>query len=599
MVITLIKQSNIKLKTVTPTRITAFLGLNKSEEGDTELKLGEASETQNFRVTQGYEIKKMEGWQQIFESIGQEEVNEMWAGKLNGINTIVFKHGSKLYKRVDGVNTELGDIAEGEANIFYFNSKLYILDGEKYREFDGTTYKEVEGYRPIVAKSGTPYEGINILTGAKAIQESGDGTKTKFDLPEKDIKSVDYVKVNGNTIATEKYAVNFGGIMAGKEYNAYISFENAPEAGANNIEIGWTKEGENHIAKCTNAFIYGGSSDTRVFMYGNPDTPNREYFSGVAVTPRADYFPANNYKDIGNNQYPITDMARQYNTQLIYKKDETYYANIETSTDALGFLNTDFPALPLNSEKGNIAVGQTRVLLNNPVSICRDGIYMWTSSNVRDERNTSKISQRLGREFEALDLSKVVTFDWEDKMEYWISIPEKRMCYIYNYGNDTWYTRTNVEAYSFVVIDRELYFGSKGTINKFDDNYRYDGNFETIDAVYVTGFYGFGKEWLKKNIRKMWSAVKPESKVYVQYSYTTDNQDETIIGEIKYDVIDFAHLDFSKFTFNTSLTVKPFRFKMKAKKFAYFKLKIKSDKNVERATVLNVDLKETEGGEIK
>lgn len=584
----MIKQSNIKLKTVIPTRITAFLGLNKSEEGDTELKLGEASETQNFRVTQGYEIKKMEGWQPIFESLGEENIDEIWVGKLKGINTVVFRHGSKLYKRVDGVETEIGEIAEGKIAIFYFDSKLYILDGEKYREYDGTTYKEVEGYRPIVSKSGTPYEQINLLTGAKAVQESGDGTKTDFALPEKNIKSVDYVKVNGS---------NWDYTPSLPE--GIVSFKKAPSVGTNNVEIGWTKEGENYIAKCTNVFLYGGSSDTRVFVYGNPDTPNREYFSGVAVTPRADYFPANNYKDIGSNQYPITGMARQYNTQLIFKNNETFYANIETFTDALGFLNTDFPALPLNSEKGNIAVGQTRVLLNNPVSICKDGIYMWTSSNVRDERNTNKISQRLGREFESLDLSQAITFDWEDKMEYWISIPEKKMCYIYNYGNDTWYTRTNVEAYSFAVIDRELYFGSKGTINKFSEEYRYDGNFETIDAVYVTGFYGFGREWLKKNIRKMWSSVKPESKVYVQYSYTTDNQDETIIGEIKYDVIDFAHLDFSKFTFNTSLTVKPFRFKMKAKKFAYFRLKIKSDKNVERATVLNVELKETEGGEIK
>lgn len=586
----MIKQSNIKLKTVIPTRITAFLGLNKSEEGDTELKLGEASEAKNFRVTQGYEIKKMEGWQPLFDSIGQEEVNEMWAGKLNGINMLVFKHGSKLYKRVDGVNTELGDVAEGGADIFYFNSKLYILDGEKYREFDGTTYKEVEGYRPMISKDGTPYEQVNLLTGAKACQQTTKASTTRYDIPEKQVDSIDYVKIDGST--KTNYNAN--------ALNGYVSFDNAPANDGSIIEIGWTKKSEeNHIAKCTHAFIYGGSSDTRIFVYGNPDTPNREYFSGVAVTPRADYFPANSYKDIGSNQYPITSMARQYNTQLIYKQNETYYANIETSTDALGFLNTDFPALPLNSEKGNIAVGQTRVLLNNPVSICRDGIYMWTSSNVRDERNTSKISQRLGREFESLDLSQAITFDWEDKMEYWISIPEEKTCYIYNYGNDTWYTRTNVEAYSFAVIDRALYFGSKGTIKKFSDDYRYDGNFETIDAVYVTGFYGFGREWLKKNIRKMWSSVKPESKVYVQYSYTTDNQDETIIGEIKYDVIDFAHIDFSKFAFNTSLTVKPFRFKMKAKKFAYFKLKIKSDKNVERATVLNVELKETEGGEIK
>ena len=593
MVITLIKQSNIKLKTVVPTRITAFLGLNKSEEGDTELKLGEASETQNFRVTQGYEIKKMEGWQPIFESLGEDNIDEIWVGKLKGINTVVFRHGSKLYKRVDEVETEIGDIAEGEIAIFYFDSRLYILDGDKYREYDGETYKEVEGYRPIVSKNGMVYEQVNVLTTKKAMIESGDGSKTKFPFPEDGV-ILEYVKLNGELIE-DVYKVSVENGQTVLHFNALV-----PEKGTDNIEVGWyTEGGDNYIRKCTHAFIYGGSSDTRIFVYGNPDAPNREYFSGVAVTPRADYFPANNYKDIGSNQYPITGMARQYNTQLIFKNNETFYANIETFTDALGFLNTDFPALPLNSEKGNIAVGQTRVLLNNPVSICKDGIYMWTSSNVRDERNTNKISQRLGREFETFDLSQAITFDWEDKTEYWISIPEKKMCYIYNYGNDTWYTRTNVEAYSFALIDRELHFGSKGTINKFSEEYRYDGNFETIDAVYVTGFYGFGREWLKKNIRKMWSSVKPESKVYVQYSYTTDNQDETIIGEIKYNVIDFAHLDFEHFTFNTSLTVKPFRFKMKAKKFAYFRLKIKSDKNVERATVLNVELKETEGGEIK
>ena len=591
----MIKQSNIKLKTVVPTRITAFLGLNKSEEGDTELKLGEASETQNFRVTSGYEIKKMEGWKPLFDSLGLEKINGMWYGKLGDTNMLVFNYNGTLYKRVDGVNTKIGTMANTRTTFFYFNSKLYMLDGTAYREFDGELLKGVEGYRPMVSKDGAAYEQINALTGAKACQRSGDGTNKEFAVDETDIGSIDYIRVDGVNLDVEDSnsvkKINLG--------SGEVTLVVAPKAGTNNVEIGWTKGGDDCISKCTDAFIYGGSSDTRIFMYGNPEHKNREYFSGVAVTPRADYFPANNYKDIGSNQYPITGMARQYNTQLIFKNNETFYANIETFTDALGFLNTDFPALPLNSEKGNIAVGQTRVLLNNPVSICKDGIYMWTSSNVRDERNTNKISQRLGREFETFDLSQAITFDWEDKTEYWISIPEKKMCYIYNYGNDTWYTRTNVEAYSFALIDRELHFGSKGTINKFSEEYRYDGNFETIDAVYVTGFYGFGREWLKKNIRKMWSSVKPESKVYVQYSYTTDNQDETIIGEIKYNVIDFAHLDFEHFTFNTSLTVKPFRFKMKAKKFAYFRLKIKSDKNVERATVLNVELKETEGGEIK
>ena len=34
---------NVTLKTIVPTRIEKFLGLNKSKVGNTELKLGEAS----------------------------------------------------------------------------------------------------------------------------------------------------------------------------------------------------------------------------------------------------------------------------------------------------------------------------------------------------------------------------------------------------------------------------------------------------------------------------------------------------------------------------------------------------------------------------
>lgn len=595
----MIEPSNIQLKAITPIRITAFLGLNRVEDGDTELKLGEASDTQNFRITNGYEITKMEGWQDVFPSMGDKKIQGMWYGKLKGVYMLVFNYGGTLYKRVNGVNTSIGTVADARTTFFYFNSYLYILGGKNYKKYDGgTSILDVVGYIPKLAINappsggGTPYEQVNMLTGSKHMTFSPDGTSKVFKLAEANITEVQRAEVNGSS--TSNYTADL--------VNGTVTFNTAPTQGVGTVDIYWTKPNEDNrdaILECTDAFIFGGSADTRVFLYGNPKHPNREYFSGITTKADPEYFPANNYKDIGTNQHSITGMSRQYNTQLIFKENETYYASIESTYDATGMILTDFPAFPLNSVKGNIAQGQTRVLQNNPVSINNDGIYRWVSSNIRDERNAQKISQRLGREFEALDLSECITYDWEEKMEYWVCIPSKALCYIYNYGNDTWYTRTNVKAYSFITIDGELYFATDGTIRKFDKNNRYDGNFETIDAIYVTGFYGFNKEWLKKNIRKMWSAVKPETKVYVQYLYTTDNQDETVIGEVEYDVIDFSHIDFSHFTFNTSLTVKPFRFKLKAKKFAYFKLKIRSNKNIARATVVNVDLKETEGGEIK
>lgn len=594
---------NISTPDITPVRIDNFLGINKSNDGTTELKLGEAIECINWRVTDKYNLKKMEGYKSIFESLGDEEIHSISEEfKLNDTKIVLFNYGTKLYKRVNGENTEIGTVADNKLSFFYFDNKIYILDGEKYRSYDGTTLAEVEGYIPKVAINappsggGTNYEQINMLTGKKHMTFSPDGTSTKFVLPETDLASIDKVLVDGVDAPTSEYTKTLDG--------GYITFSGShiPVEGIGTVDVYWTKnntENRGIIEKCTNAFIFGGASDTRVFLYGNPDTKNREYFSGVTTKPSAEYFPANNYKDLGTNQYAITGMERQYDRQIIFTEKDTYYATIESSTDALGMLNTDFPAYPLNSDIGNIAVGQTSVLLNNPVTIFNDGIYELKSSAVRDERNMNRISQRVEVDFEDLDLSTAITIDWQEKQEFWVHIPTTKMCWIYNYGNNTWYKRSNVEANDFTVIDGELYFAGKGTIYKFDEEERTDEGNKTINAFCQLGFQGFNAEWKKKKIKKVWAMLKPQSKAYVKLSYETDRTTRDLIGEIRYNTCDFWEVNFTDFSFLTSLSVKPFRLKTRAKKFAYFSLIIENDKDRELATVTCVDLKCTTGGEIK
>lgn len=588
---------------ITPVRIDNFLGINKSDDGTTELKLGEAIECINWRVTDKYNLHKMEGYKAIFESLGDSQIYSVSEEfKLNGIKMVLFNYGTTLYKRVSGVNTSIGTVAGNKLSFFYFADKVYILDGAKYRSYDGTTLAEVEGYIPKVAINappsggGTNYEQINLLTGKKHMTFSPDGTSRVFYLPEKNVDSIDSVLKNGTEVSANDYTKSTAG--------GYINFDTdaIPAEGIGTIEIYWTKADATNrgiIEKCTQAFLFGGASDTRVFLYGNPDTKNREYFSGVTTVPSAEYFPANNYKDIGTNQYAITGMEKQYSRQIIYTEKDTYYATIESSTDALGTLNTDFPAYPLNSEIGNIAVGQTTVLLNNPVSIFNDGIYELKSSAVRDERNMNRISERVEVDFEDVDLSTAVTIDWQEKQEYWLHIPSKKMCWIFNYGNNTWYKRSNVEANDFTVIDGELYFASKGTIYKFDKEERTDEGGKTINAFCQLGFQGFNAEWKKKKIKKVWAVLKPQSKAYVRLSYETDRTNKDLIGEIKYNTCDFWEVNFADFSFLTSLSVKPFRLKTRAKKFAYFSLILENDKDREQATVTCIDLKCTAGGEIK
>ena len=592
-----IPQKNIVQPEITPIRIDSFLGINKSADGTTEMKTGEARECINFRITEGYNLKKMEGYKAIFDSLGDGNIHSLCEANLNGTQMVIFNYENKLYKRVNNENIEIGNVANGKLTFFYFNDKLYIQDGQKYRSYDGKELKVVEGYIPKVAINappsggGTNYEQINLLTGKKHMTFSPDGTATKFVLPENGLDSIDEAKINNEVVTVTKDLEN-----------GVVTFETAPKQGIGTVDIYWTKANEENracIDKCTQSFIFGGSSDTRVFLYGNPDKKNREYFSGVTTAPSAEYFPANNYKDIDTDEFAITSMERQYDRQIIFKKNKTWYGTIESSYDALGMLNTDFPAYPLNSDIGNVAPGQTRVLLNNPVLINKDGIYELVASQVRDERNMKKISERVDIDFEDVDLSQVITVEWQEQKEFWVHIPQKKMCWIYNYGNDTWYKRSNIVANAFLVIDGELYFASKGTIFKFDKAERKDNNSKTIHAICELGFQGYGAEWKKKKIKKVWVMLKPESKAYVRLSFETDRDSKTLIGEAEYNTCDFWHFNFGKFSFLVNLSVKPFRLKTKAKKFAYFSLIIENDKERENATVTCIDLKCTTGGEIK
>ena len=493
------------------TEIKKFLGLNKT--GDTELKLGEASKCENFRITDGYAIKKMEGYKKLFVSLGTGEIQGQWDGYIGGTYFYIFNYAGTLYKVTDEGNVDIGDVADKPTTFFYFGTKLYILDGTTYKSFDGTTLAAVVGYAPLIAINappeggGTLFEQVNLLTGQKRMNFDANGSAVDFVLPEASVDSIDTVKVNGEVVTT--------GITKDLT-TAKVTFTVAPAAGVGNVEITWTEANTTNrafIDKCTQMFIFGGASDTRVFMYGNPDTKHREYFSGIATTPTAEYFPANNYNDIGSSQYAITGMERQYDRRIILKGKETFYGTIGSFYDANNILITTFPVFPLNSERGNIAVGQTRVIKNNPVSICEDGVYEWVSTNVRDERNSKKISDEVWADLEGLDLSTAVTFDWQEKNELWICIPSESKCWVYKYNlphynskgklvDGVWFVRTNIKANNFRVIDGELYFGSTGTIYKFEEDLRIDEGDAIIDAVYETGFYGFRAEWLRKNIRK-------------------------------------------------------------------------------------------------
>ena len=97
----------------------------------------------------------------------------------------------------------------------------------------------MHGYRPLVTNAvpptgGETLEQVNKLCGERRSWFSPDGTATVFILPEKGLKSLDWVKINatGEKMDASAYTAD---LAAGT-----VTFNTAPERGTNTIEIAWT-----------------------------------------------------------------------------------------------------------------------------------------------------------------------------------------------------------------------------------------------------------------------------------------------------------------------------------------------------------------------
>jgi len=120
-------------------------------------------------------------------------------------------------------------------------------------------------------------------------------------------------------------------------------------------------------------------------------------------------------------------------------------------------------------------------------------------------------------------------------------------------------------------------------------------NGTAIDAHWETGFYDFDAVWLQKYIYEMWISLNPEGKTSVDITYETNYNQSPLTYQASYDLMTFVGMDFSQFSFSTSYNPQPFRFKIKAKKFVYFKLKLDNTDLGDTLTVVSINLASSYG----
>lgn len=580
-------------------QIKRWLGLNENPDGDISLKMGEAAEMRNFRITKEGHLQKRPGYKTVAD-LGAG-CKGLWNGNVGGTEYTLAAAGGKVYK-LDvsaGTKIELGAVA-ADVRVFFFpyGGKVYILDGAGYYAWDGTTFASVSGYVPCVytatppAGGGTAYEPVNKLTAKKSQQFSADGTATVYQLAETGIASVDKVTVNG--VETTAYTVD---ITTGK-----VTFTAAPATGINNVQIWWTGSA-NDRAKITGmrfAEQYNGTTDNRVFLYG--DGSNEAVYSGIDVNgkPTAEYFPDLNVMAIGDSNTPITGMCRQFSRLIVFKATSTFsiaYAPI-TLTD--GTVTAGFYVTPANRNIGNEAPGQIRLITNYPFSLHGGGVYQWKNGSnglTSDERQAKRISQRVENTLSGFTFSECITFENEYKQDYYIVWNGNAV--LYNYTSDTWFVYSAFPATAFVMVGNEMYIGTaSGKFCHVSRDYKSDDG-AAIDCYWRSGSIDFSREWQRKFSTTLWISIKPESNARVTVTAQSDRKSGYLETVVASSLATFTAANFAHWSFSTNRRAQVIRVRLKVKKFALYQLIFQDASNDATCTILSTDFRVAYTGNVK
>lgn len=597
--------------------LRAFLGLNENPDGDTKLKIGEASVCQNWKITRDGNLQRRPGLVTIetLDEAGTAPVVGMWAGYVMGNLEMLAACDDKLWEIYHGatgefVMTEIGAVDTSlHVHMFGFSEKAYIMDGHKYREWDGTTYKEVEGYIPLVSNGigpdgtaeagGELLEQVNKLSLKRRAWLSPDGTNKVFSLPEKDMNTIDYVKNTSDGTSVTGWTAD--------AVNGTVTFTNAPSAGTNTLEVGWTMKAAASLRSQVEAMrfseIFSGATDNRVFIYG--DGTNDLFYSGMDYLgqARADYFPDMNQIAVGAENTPVTGVIRHYSRLIVYKLDSTWTVSQSSMTLADGSVVSSYYCVPVNRTIGNIAPGQVQLVLNNPRTLFGDDLYEWRSSQAytgnltADERQARRISDRIYSTLRQFNFRNTICWDDNDNQEYYICYNGNAL--VHNYAVDAWYYYTDFPATALASLNGELYIGTSDGRIAHLDSLAMDDDGEPIDAYWESGSISFNAEYNRKYSSTLWVSVKPQTSSYVEITAFTDRKPENAIKTIATGSGGFEDWDFSSFDFADFDMAQVKKLRIKAKKFTYYKLVFQSKKAESTATVLSANMRVRETGYVK
>lgn len=581
-------------------QIQEFLGLNECADGDTQLRLGEGAEMQNWQVTPQHHLRVRPGYRTVKQFSGN--IRGLWSGFVAGKRKIICCADGGIWDLTGETARRIGDSYDDDTTMFGFGGKVYFLNGHEYLVWDGEGFVDtVDGYVPLVAAGVAPegggitVENVNRLTGRRRCRFSADGEAVDYCLPEQEVLSVDKVIVDTKEVSG--WTVD--------QAAGIITFGQAPLAGNDNVEVWYTVRNTLRplVEGMRFAEQFNGAADTRVFLYG--DGSAKAIYCGVTEDGQAsaEYFPDLYEILIGSENAPITGMIKYYDRLMSYKSDGGAYATKYEITElADGSVIPGFKTVSINREIGNDAMGQVRLIQNTPRTIYGGQVYDWVMANyaTRDERNAVNIGQRIRRSLQQADPEKVFCFDDDSRQEYYIFLNDQAgTVLIHHYGIDVWYRYTALPARCGIRSGEHVYLGlSDGRVVRFSEEYANDDG-TAVDACFVSGHMAFERDYRKKYSAVTWISVKPTANAWLEAAVSCDRDVPEQSRAVSFGLSTLKSTDFSRWSFLTNRSPRIQRMKLKLKRFVYCKLVLRSCHPASDATVLAVDIQVQYAGQAK
>lgn len=564
----------------------------------------------NMISDSGGQPEKRLGWRKL-QSV-EAPVNGLYYGVI-GQNTVFLAHGgTKLYSWTESSAPAVlrTGLTNAPSSMFAMGGKLWILTGGEYLCYDGEAVTDVSAsaYVPItvIARApsggGTVYEDVNLVTPRRKNYFKADGTAKVYQLDATGIESAAVEAVVNGTSMTE------GSGFTVNRTTGQVTFTEAPSApavaGQDNVFITFSKTVSGYadrIQGCTICATYGVGTSDRVFVSGNPNYRNWDWYSGLGDPS---YFPDLGYNQVGTEATAIMGYTRLGSYLAVVKEDNGQDSTVFLRSAQLIDGKPAFPLERAVSGVGAISKRSFATLLDEPLLLGGTGVFALTSNLITADRTLQSRSGFVDAQLTKEDgLTEASAVEWKG---YYLLAVNSR-CYILDgrqpkvrnsegkYAYECYYWE-NIPAVCWMNYRREdqqtLYFGTAdGRICRLNDDMgiidRYadypdglTGGADAIHAAWATKMDDDGNPGVLKTmlIKGCCVTMKPYQRSSAKVCIRTDR--DAMDWQVRYQPIDiftFEDIDFSRFTFNANDGPQEIFLRKKVKKYKRIQIIIKND----------------------